>query len=395
MAAVDRDEVHEALAQLYDDAELGRTALASRISEVRDRATLREASQRLRALLQGAIEALRPARRYAFGSLESRSYDVLSLRYVENRGLPRMAEELSLSQRQIHRDLALAERKLAALLSSSAVRNESRGLRGQLEDELLALRSQPTQVPLEEATRSAADLIAPLADRLGVRLNVRPGFPPTVAVLVERALLTQVLAQLLCCAIQMAASPEVTVTVETSGSEAALIASFSADPARFQAERYADAQRIAAAQQMRCELSLDPPESARIVLRLNAGRPTSVLVVEDNPGAVELYRRYLSAGSWQAHSVSDPRKALELASGLRPDVIILDIMMPSMDGWTVLRELSSRPETAAIPVIVCSVVQDVQLSQALGAREHLCKPVSQGKLLAALSRCLGPRRVPQ
>jgi CheY-like chemotaxis protein len=66
-------------------------------------------------------------------------------------------------------------------------------------------------------------------------------------------------------------------------------------------------------------------------------------------------------------------------------------MMPKLDGWTLLRDLAANADTAGLPVIVCSVVQDTQLSEALGARAHLCKPVAQGELLQALSQCLRSR----
>ena len=70
----------------------------------------------------------------------------------------------------------------------------------------------------------------------------------------------------------------------------------------------------------------------------------------------------------------------------RPDLITLDVMMPSMDGWQVLRDLAQNPATQHIPVIVCSVLKEPELAFSLGARAYLKKPVDRLELLATLAR---------
>jgi len=393
--AISREDVHEALTHLYEDVDLGQSPLAAHFPEVRDRPSLAEAGARLRTIVLNAIETLRPARRHAFGALESRSYDVLTLRYVENRSLQRLADELSLSQRQVHRDLVIAEQKLAAVLNAASSRPTTRPTRSQLDDELLALRSQPTEVVLAQVVQAAVDLTSPLADRLGIQIALQQPDGAPIATVAERSILTQVLAQLLSCAVQMATSPRVAVAVAGTGADATVSLLLKVDPARPAVERLADAKRIAAAQHWLCDMHIDPAGEATILLRLGAGRTPHALVIEDNASAVQLYRRYLTAAGWHVESLSDPTEAMRVASEMQPDVIVLDVMMPSIDGWTLLRSLSTNESTADIPVIVCSVVQDAQLSEALGARAHLCKPVSQGELLAAVSRCLTPRAQPR
>ena len=123
-------------------------------------------------------------------------------------------------------------------------------------------------------------------------------------------------------------------------------------------------------------------------VRLRRGEAISILVVEDNPGAVELCRRYLSGGSWRLSSVPNPRLAFDVAARSQPDVIILDIIMPGVDGWSVIKTLHGHEETAAIPLVVCSVLADPQLATSLGASVCLSKPVGRAELLAALNSCL-------
>ena len=130
---------------------------------------------------------------------------------------------------------------------------------------------------------------------------------------------------------------------------------------------------------------------AAIRLGLRLVRPRAVLVVEDNAGAIELYRRYLAdAPEWQLAAAVDPRVCLDMATRLRPSAIVLDIMMPQQDGWSVLQALHTHPVTRAIPVVICSVFSDPGLAEALGATAYLTKPVSRLEFLAALERCLAP-----
>jgi len=111
-------EVHEALERLNDSVRLAQCSLVAALPQIAALEPLRQRAQKLRALLLEAIEALAPPRPVPFGSLESRAYDVLTLHYIERSSVVEIAEELSLSRRQVHRDLKQAEERLAQLLSS-------------------------------------------------------------------------------------------------------------------------------------------------------------------------------------------------------------------------------------------------------------------------------------
>jgi CheY-like chemotaxis protein len=75
-----------------------------------------------------------------------------------------------------------------------------------------------------------------------------------------------------------------------------------------------------------------------------------------------------------------------VALRVKPDVIVLDILLPDYSGWDVLTELKAHPQTRHIPIIVISVIDDRARSLELGAAEHLLKPLSRPKLFQALSR---------
>src|SRR5919199_368373 len=134
--------------------------------------------------------------------------------------------------------------------------------------------------------------------------------------------------------------------------------------------------------------AIQQPEIANKVrdsARNSPGTPTvgTVLVVDDDPLSRDLIERALSRQGLHIELADGGEQALRLAKKLRPDVITLDVIMPGMDGWTVLSALKADPELASIPVILLSFVGNKSLGFALGASDYLTKPVD-GKRLAAL-----------
>ena len=116
-----------------------------------------------------------------------------------------------------------------------------------------------------------------------------------------------------------------------------------------------------------------------------AGRPT-VLVIEDDPSAQELLRLHLESAGYGVLVTANGRQGLEWLSQVRPDAVILDILLPEMDGWEILQRMKGDPQTRSIPIMVVSVVDDRQLGLALGAVDYLVKPVSRELLLESLGR---------
>ncbi len=391
--SLERD-VHDALRWLYDNVALGQSALAARFPELSRLPKLEERGSRLRRILLNAIESLRPERRCPFGSLESRSYDVLTLRYVENRKIAEMARELSLSDRQVHRDLLRAEQALAALLRShlqSSAQPTSDNRKDLLADELRALGAELISTELGRLLEEVRELVEPLAAGHGCQVCVRlDERAQQSTVLAAPSLLKLLLVQLISYALQAAAPGPVELVAHSGAQEVLLRLSFERR-AEGGDRALKDCLALARAQGMNCSFELSGDSRATITLCCPLSRPRVALVVEDNPDAVLLYRRYLQPAGWQVQSIVDPRLTWEVAKRLKPDVIILDIMMPKMDGWTVLRALSRDDQTQRIPVIVCSVLQDEELSKSLGARRHLTKPVGQGELLAAICECTALR----
>ncbi|WP_421658757.1 response regulator [Leptothermofonsia sp. ETS-13] len=112
----------------------------------------------------------------------------------------------------------------------------------------------------------------------------------------------------------------------------------------------------------------------------------TVLVIDDEPTVRDLLSRYLIKEGFQVEMASNGQEGLHLAKKLRPDAITLDVMMPVIDGWSVLSSLKADPELADIPVIVLTIVDNQNLGFALGAADYLTKPVDYKRLVSVLEK---------
>ena len=109
-----------------------------------------------------------------------------------------------------------------------------------------------------------------------------------------------------------------------------------------------------------------------------------VLVVEDDPVAYDMIRQHLAPTQYIPIRARNGQEAMELVELVQPEAIILDIVLPGMDGWEVLKRLKAEQSTESIPVIVVSVVDNRELGLALGADDVLSKPVDGGVLCQRL-----------
>jgi signal transduction histidine kinase/CheY-like chemotaxis protein len=119
------------------------------------------------------------------------------------------------------------------------------------------------------------------------------------------------------------------------------------------------------------------------------GDAGTVLVIDDDPTARSLLRRYLGKAGYRVEEAEDGRTGLSRARAAAPDVITLDVMMPEMDGWAVLTALKADPGLAEIPVIMVTILDEQRMGFALGAFDYLTKPIERSRLLSVLSRCAG------
>jgi PAS domain S-box-containing protein len=117
-----------------------------------------------------------------------------------------------------------------------------------------------------------------------------------------------------------------------------------------------------------------------------SGVSGTVLVIDDDATVHDLLRRMLSKDGFRVESAMDGVAGLDRARQLRPDVVLLDVLMPGVDGWSVLSTLKADPDLGDIPVVMVSMLDDRQLGFSLGATDYVVKPIEPARLLSVLHR---------
>ena len=116
------------------------------------------------------------------------------------------------------------------------------------------------------------------------------------------------------------------------------------------------------------------------------GQLPTVVLVDDDRASLDLLSAYLDGSPARVLRARDGVEALELVRKVVPAAVVLDIKLPRLDGWQVLTELKADPVTAAIPVVIASVVDDRSRGLSLGADVYLLKPIRRDELVDALEQ---------
>ncbi len=123
-----------------------------------------------------------------------------------------------------------------------------------------------------------------------------------------------------------------------------------------------------------------------------AASTTSILYIEDDPEMIDLVGLILNRQGAQVTGANGGRKGLELAQRLRPDLVLLDLMMPDMDGWDVYQQLKSAEATRNIPVIIITA-RSQTIDQVLGMQiakvdDYIIKPFRPDDLIQSIKKVL-------
>ena len=117
-----------------------------------------------------------------------------------------------------------------------------------------------------------------------------------------------------------------------------------------------------------------------------------ILIIEDEPGLLEMYKLYFERAGYQVFDALGGELGLEIAKKEKPDLILLDILMPGVNGWEVIKKLKSNPETNQILILVFSnlaQLEEIQKGLALGADDYIVKTdLTPKELLAKVGRML-------
>ena len=153
-------------------------------------------------------------------------------------------------------------------------------------------------------------------------------------------------------------------------------------------------QRMAAAPLSFSTSSLSPTARAGAVAPTGSDRlpPDTVLVVDNDQTARELVSRAIEKAGYRPVTASCALDGLRLAPALSPEAIVVDLVMPGMDGWAFIEAIKNDSVLRDVPVIVVSILDERQRSLSIGAVEHLLKPVVADQLIGALHAAVAQRK---
>jgi PAS domain S-box-containing protein len=130
----------------------------------------------------------------------------------------------------------------------------------------------------------------------------------------------------------------------------------------------------------------EKPKPVDAAVQTVVGSGIKVLIIDDDESVRDLMSRFLAAEGIRAITAGDGEEGLALARKMAPNLIFLDVMMPKMDGWTVLSALKGEKKLAEIPVIMLTILNDQEMGYMLGASEYLNKPIDRSRLSAVLKK---------
>ncbi len=399
------DALRYALNHLYDPELLRHSPLTRLWS---DAGQVQAANKLQHALLEG-IQSLRPSPAEPPASAKRRLHQVLQLRYEQQFTQQEVATQLGLSVRQYRRLQQSAVESLALQIVEELAPNRTAAAPAPPAAPGLPPESLPESLqwvqalsPAEttkvsEALPDLLRLVQPLAERKNKQIELRSepsGEDDAAAAVIHPLVLRQALLHLLNAAILHTSADKITVTVAADRKQVAVTVravgectpGSSRQPAAPGVEVKMIRQML---QTCNATLALDDSHGWQARLLCERAEQQPVIVIDDHLETIDLLQRYTTGTRYRIVACSESRQALACIRQQEPLLVLLDVMMPVVDGWEVLTHLKQDEATAAIPVWVCTVLDQSELALSLGADGFLRKPITRQALLAVLDAQTG------
>ncbi|MBM4456710.1 MAG: response regulator [Chloroflexi bacterium] len=361
----------------------------------------------LRQSLREAVELLRPAGSIPFTRSEWFGYRILWMRYIQSRSQYDICNELGLGRTSFYRHHQEALDAVASILwerhrsaetmaATPITRGRDASAIEQARAEALrtARRSPCQPVSLASTIDGALRMVAPIAAQQGVRLRAKIGYS-LLQTFGDPAILRQLFLNLFMGALSFAAEDELRLTV-VSGDKETIWRLHGLDETRLEADglfrttEFVVSQALLEAYNGRLWLDVADDGARVVAFALPTARSRTILMIDDDDDTLVLHERYLRAGGYLVQVARSSAEVHHALAAAQPDLVILDVLMPQEDGWEILQSLKILPTTAAIPVLICSVLDQPGLALELGAADVLCKPITQAALLQRVQALLAP-----
>ncbi len=353
----------------------------------------------LQRLLTHAIEELEPDT--IQNVHERRIYEILFYRYIHQLNQDEIAHQLGISVRQLHREQNAAiyilgskmweEYRLGDLLKAEAEQSpafsEAAATVSESNEAIRDLAWLKTvtgiHTDLNKTLPVVVQLIQPLIEQHHVLLHLEPSEDCLLGV--HPVAFQQILLNVLSLAIHC--SPPGKFLLAFARKNRSLEVSVAcSEPASLPPD---DIRTLTITQQMveMCQGNLTisgPAEPLQVKIIFPMVQQVQVLVVEDNAEIVALMQRFAFETRFSITGLDDPGEAIPQIERLQPHIVILDIMIPQVDGLQILSQIKHHPALTHTPVIVCSVLPQKDLAFSLGANDFLQKPFQRDRFIAVL-----------
>jgi CheY-like chemotaxis protein len=358
-----------------------------------------DSSSALQQILLQAIEDIRPEAQESQQSQGSMMYEVLFFRYVRGYAREAVANQLGISDRQLSREQRTAIETLAQLLWKTYHLDNTQTTLPELPtDTGKDLESDSTSTPWVEdipsedpsswklTINSLLELLQPLlrANNVVLRCETWDTLPD---LFVPHVTLRHSLLTILGWMIPLAHHAELILTPTTEGKK--LILTLQLPGQHFAGQPFDSGIDMARQLLERVNGSLEMSENSlplEIKLTLPALDQIPVLLVEDNADTIQLFQRYVQGSRYSIMGLQDPTEALRQVERINPQIILIDVMMPQLDGWDLLTQLRMNGLVQNTIILICSILPQEGLARSLGADGFIQKPILPQDFLKALDR---------
>ncbi len=347
-------------------------------------------------LITKTIDSLRPDETSPITDVAWRPFLILSGRYIERISIQDLCGRLSLSERQIRREHARALKALSTRLWDSANPDQAFETSEEGLEERRALETNNHEFSIHIEPLNISEVLdgviqifnrIAIADNTPIRIEIQPDLARALA---DRILLRQIFFRFLRFGLDLQIAGAIRITAAQDDRNISLkfeypIQQLSQEVIEEETEDFDEINTWL----KRINASFDGVETLTgkviLPLTLQRARIPVIMVVDDQDTALRMYQRYLSQSRIKVIGINRSEEVQKAIRQYHPDVILLDVMMPTIDGWDVLLALKTSDDTRSIPVIVCSVWDEPNMAHSLGAADFLKKPISQSDLLHVLA----------
>lgn len=341
----------------------------------------------IRQLFCQTIESFRPQHKEPSPTApEWRAYWILHKRYVEGVDLHNLAAWLAVSERQMRRDHHRAIQAIADILWKQLFTNPA----AQPNDQLNGI-----QVKIE--AHRAGEIITSVLETLARRLeekSISILYQPTDApddIITDRVILRQLLISLILGILHLEGASQLTLSTHPRGDTFNI--TLTAKPANGSPARPPEtiAGALKPVQEWAKIIGATPQRllvdgAVQYQVSFSRANRKLILVIDDQPPAITLIQRFVASSRLDVIGASSFAEALTLIQQHEPDLIVLDVMMPDVDGWESLQVLKVREETRDTPILIYSAWDDPELARSLGAAGSLKKPITKQAFTDALAQ---------